>query len=90
MKAGMFVVYNISFSIQLSYISSAQAALVGFSNRYPSSSNLKRFIGFIDACGVLPPLKISQHVTPNAHCMERFTHRCTCISTDTTANIIDD
>ena len=49
------------------YISLEHAALSGGSILSPSFSNFGRLNGDSPPYGILPPLNISQHVTPNAH-----------------------
>ena len=51
------------------YISWEQAALSGASILSPSFSIFGRLNGDSPPYGILPPLNISQHVTPNAHYM---------------------
>ena len=56
------------------HISSGHAELAGLSNLCPFSSSWTRERGSTPGYGVLPPLKISQQVTPNDHCMVKEQH----------------
>ena len=60
-----------NFKVYNTYISSEQAWLFGLSIRWPPRSSVRKLMGGIPRQGCLPPLNISQHVTPNDHCMSK-------------------
>ena len=59
-----------------------QALFIGISNRCPCNNNFDIANGFIPPNGSLPPLNISQQVTPNDHYINRVI-----IITNTVINI---
>ena len=70
--ANIYQSQNSEHKLTITHIFLEQAALEGFSSRCPFSSNFIRDMGSIAGYGVFPPVNISQHVTPKAHCRHRM------------------